>query len=266
MDLEVLSLRVSDGRVMIKNNNNSIRLSRIMAGGSIRTKTPQASGDMAGEFDIRGHSWLKGLTGQHGRFMISGLNYHDNLLSVTNFLVSNRLSGRFTGTLPLGHGPFSMDIYRAFVPDGHTGAWNFHGLKINGMSASMSGIDGELLIESFGVKNAVLNQARIQGLFGRVKISASLFTGLSLENARLWSRQFNASLQGESQSPMTAAILKTSVVIWDARGDFLRASGLYPQAELGRFYSGVGTLEIQLTPLRLKSPKIHWVVQWSPVF
>ena len=121
-------------------------------------------------------------------------------------------------------------------------------------------------VKAFSMETAVLSGGLIHDLYGGMEISATLFTGLNLERLELRAREFKARLAGASESPMTAARLKTSVVIWDARGGFLRETGLYPQAEPSRFYSGVGTIEVQLTPLKLKSPEIHWVVQWSPVF
>ena len=266
MRMEILSLNVSDSRVTWGTDKGRIKITNLMVGGTVNTSIRRASVDLAGEYSVRGMPVLQNIIGRHGRFMVSGIKYGPKMISAEDFMVSDRLSGRFRVSLPLGHGPFSLDLYKAFIPGFKTKGTGFSNLRLYGMSGKLTGIDGKMDVNAFTADEVVMGRAGMHDVWGDLSLSATLFTGLNLDRLELRTREFKAVLTGESASPMTAARLKTQVVIWDARGAFLKKIGLYVRAESSRFYSGVGTVEIQLTPLKLKSPKIDWVVQWAPVF
>lgn len=265
---QVDALSILNGILGFEWHGGSALLSHLIITGNFSTKPLLIHGQVAGKYTLNKIPMLEKLFGNTGKFMIGMLNYKGVTLSMSDLSIGDRLSGRFSGTLPLGKGPMNMEIFHLRIPELTANGGKFNGLQIRGISGNISGVRGRLNLDYFSARSMDISNTkiRIKDLWGSIKMSATLLTGLDLEELTIRSHQINARLSGSSESAIDASVLKLNIVVWNADGVFLLQNGLYPQAETDHMYSGVGTVLVRLRPFKLESSQIHWVNQWSYIF
>lgn len=265
---QVDSLMISNGAISLDFRGGTALLSHLMVTGGFSTVPLVLQGQVAGKYTLTGQPEMEKLFGHTGKFMIDQLAYKGTRLSMNNFSIGNRMIGRFSGILPLGKGPMNLSIFQAYIPELAANGARFTDLQFREGHSSISGVKGEMDLDYFAAEQVEIpgTSFLLSDLWGAMTLSATLITGLDLDQLTLMSKQLNAVLSGSSESVIDASVLKLNVVAWNARGEFLIRNKLYPQAEAGHLYSGVGTILVKIHPFKLESARIHWVTQWSSIF
>ncbi len=265
---EVHTLNISEGKITIQRRKGKIMLSDLMVSGNATTNPLSFHGQIAGKYGLVGHRVSGRLLGQTGDFRLGKIDYQDSRIAVGEFSINNRVAGSIHSVLPLGQGPMSLAVFQARFPGFTAMGTRFNNIGLNGLWGSVAGVRGELNLDYFHLDSMKIRAqgVEVKDLWGAMDLSATLLSGLDIQRLDLHSDRFDVVFSGASESPMDASNLQLNVVAWNVAGDFLRKTAIYPTAESGHLYSGVGTLAVRLRPFKTESLQIHWVTQWSPVF